>query len=144
VDPELVTLASQAATTVVQLLTTDAWEKSKSAIGALWRSAHPDRADRADRLEADMADARDDLLRVPQDADLKAALIQQWTGHLVHLLTAHPELAATLRRMVDEELRPALPAAVSAQIGSLHMEAHADGGGRINQSVFGDIHTTER
>jgi hypothetical protein len=140
-DPELVTLASQAAATVVQLLTTDAWEKSKSAIGSLWRSVHPDRAD---RLEADIADARDDLLRVPQNADLKAALVQHWKGQLVLLLTAHPELAATLRQVVDEELRPALPAAVPTQIGSLHMEAHADRGGRINQSGSGDMHVTER
>src|SRR5208282_3629463 len=105
-DPELVTLASQAATSVVQLLTTEAWEKSKSAIGSLWRSVHPDRAD---RMEAEIADAHEDLLRVPQDADLKAALIEQWKGQLISLLTANPELAATLRRVVDEELRPALP-----------------------------------
>jgi hypothetical protein len=140
-DPELVTLASQAATSVVQLLTTEAWEKSKAAIGSLWRSIHPDRAD---RMEAEIADARADLLRAPQDADLKAALIQQWKGQLVSLLTANPELAATLRRVVDVELRPALPAAVSAQIGTLHMEAHAGRGSRVNQSGFGDIHITER
>jgi hypothetical protein len=140
-DPEMVTLASQAAAAVVQLLTTDAWEKSKSVIGSLWRGVHPDRAD---RVEAEIADARDDLLRIPQNADLKAALVQQWKGQLVLLLTAHPEFAATLRRMVDEELRPALPSAVSAQIGSLHMEARADRGSRIIQSGFGDVHIAEK
>jgi hypothetical protein len=140
-DPELAELASAAATTVVTLLVTDGWEKAKSAMGSLWRSVRPDRAGRA---EADIVDAREDLLRAgPDGANVKSELIGQWASRLRALLAADPALAPVLRRLLDDELRPALPVGVSRQIGSITMEAHADHGGRIYQSGQGDINTNE-
>jgi hypothetical protein len=41
VDAELSVWTSTAATTVVQLLATAAWEQARSAVGGLWRRVHP-------------------------------------------------------------------------------------------------------
>jgi hypothetical protein len=41
VDPELTALTSTAATTVMKLLATAAWERATSAVGRLWRRVHP-------------------------------------------------------------------------------------------------------
>ena len=58
-DPELSALAATAAATLVGLLTTDAWERVKGGLGALWRRAHPERAG---TIEAEIAESRDELL----------------------------------------------------------------------------------
>ena len=54
-DAELVTLASTAASTIVTLLATDAWEKARSAVGTFWQRMHPASA-RA--IEAELTEAQ--------------------------------------------------------------------------------------
>ncbi|MGH3688008.1 MAG: hypothetical protein ACRDSM_23780, partial [Pseudonocardiaceae bacterium] len=58
-DPELTALTAMAATTVVQLLATTAWEQAKNAVGELWRRVHPDRAE---TVQAELEETRLELL----------------------------------------------------------------------------------
>jgi hypothetical protein len=108
VDPELTALASAAAVTLVQLLTTDAWTKAKDAMGTLWRKVRPERAD---RIAAAVTDSRDDLLAAVERGDGDAGkeqLVSQWEAQLRGLLAAEPQAGDLLRDLLDRELRPAL------------------------------------
>jgi len=140
-DAELFALASTASTTVVTLLATDAWEKAKNALGTLWRRVHPERAA---TIEAELVDARTELLaaHAAGDQQTEQDLVAEWRGRLQRLLTADPRLADELRRLLDEQLIPALPAGHS-WTGPVHMTAHAKDG-RIYQVGQGDQHITER
>ena len=111
-DPELSELATKAAATMIQLLATEAWEQAKSVAGKLWRRARPERAE---RIEADIADAHDDLLAAGPDSDTATELAAQWESKLRTLLAADPALGPLLRRLLDQELTPALPATGSPQ-----------------------------
>jgi hypothetical protein len=108
-DPELMALATTAATTVVSLLTTDGWEKAKHALGALWRQVHPERAG---RIEAAVVDSREDALaaRKRGDAETEKRLAVEWELKLCELLAAKAEVADLLRELMKQELQPALEA----------------------------------
>lgn len=58
-DAELGAMMSQAAATLMQLLTTEGWERAKSAVGSLWQRVYPDRVA---TLEDELADSRAALL----------------------------------------------------------------------------------
>ena len=141
-DPELMALASTAGSTVVGLLATDAWEKTKSAVGSFWRRARPDQAESVD---AELVVAHEELLaaRLSGDATLEESLAGEWQTKLRRLLAANPQLAVELRRLIDEDLGPALRTAEPVRAGDVHMEAKAWGQGRIYQAS-GDQHITER
>lgn len=141
-DPELATLASAAATAVVKALTTTMWEQARAAIGALWRRAHPDRAE---AVEAEIADTREQLVQAQQvdDNQAEADLVAEWRSRLRRLLAADPSLADGLRQLV-EHLKAAQPeASGGVHIGCVNMQAEASDHGRVYQTL-GDQHITER
>lgn len=112
-DPELVGLASAAAATVVHLLTTADWERAQTSMGVLWRRVYPDRAN---RVESELEESREELLAARQDADdpaaaerVEAELVGEWQGRLRRLLAAEPGLAAELRRILADDLGPEPP-----------------------------------
>ncbi|MFD3566919.1 hypothetical protein [Streptomyces sp. NPDC058667] len=107
-DPELAGLASVAAATVVQLLTTAGWERAQTSMGALWRRVYPDRAD---TVESELEESRAVLLAAREGADdpaeveqAEAELVGEWQGRLRRLLAAEPDLAAELRRILTDNL----------------------------------------
>ncbi|WP_326794080.1 hypothetical protein OG946_35940 [Streptomyces sp. NBC_01808] len=112
-DPELAGLASVAAATVVQLLTTAGWERAQNSMGALWRRVYPDRAD---TVESELEESRAVLLAAREDANepaeaelAEAELVSEWQGRLRRLLAAEPALAAELRRILAVDLSPEPP-----------------------------------
>jgi hypothetical protein len=118
---------------MTKLLVTDGWEAAKNVFVSLWRRVHPERAD---RVGADLAQAREDLLASPE-ADvpqLEAGLADEWQGRLRSLLTANPQLASDLRRILDTEFRPALGESGGEAAPVNWMHARVDGGGRIYQA----------
>ena len=129
-DPELMALASTVGTTVVGLLATDAWEKAKSALGGFWRRARPDQAETVD---AELVTARDELLaaRAAGDTTVEESLVGEWQTKVRRVLGADPRLAAELRRLLDEELTPAMRAAGP---GTVTMTATARDHGRVYQA----------
>jgi hypothetical protein len=95
VDAESAALASTAATTVVTLLTTDAWARAKQEVGGLWRRFQPAHAD---VIEADLAQARDEALAGGEAA--ARALTAEWESRLRRLLAADSAVAAELTRVI--------------------------------------------
>jgi hypothetical protein len=127
VDPELTQLASTAATTLVQLLTTEGWKRVKEQFASLWRSAQPDRAD---AIAVEIEATRGDLLAVQQSDDGEATeeLRTEWQGRLRRLLAAHPEAAAELRDLLAD-LAPDSPA-----VPSVTQHAVASGNAHVYQA----------
>lgn len=140
-DPELTALASTAATTVVKALSTSAYEQAKTSIGALWRRAHPDRAE---TVEAEFAEAHEQLaaIRNTGDDEVEADLSAAWRFRLRSLLATDPSLAEDLRRMVDQ-LRSATVEGRQQEVGRVDMRAKVSDNGRAYQAM-GDQHITER
>lgn len=130
-EPELTALAATAATTVVQALTTTAWEQARNAVGGLWRRAHPDRAE---TVEADLVEARREALAAREAGDDQAEqdLVGEWQSRLRRLLATDPQLAGELRELV-EQLRPALPDG-GTRLGQVEMHARASEQGRVYQA----------
>jgi hypothetical protein len=139
VDVDLTALTSTAATTVVKLLATAAWEQATSAVGGLWRRVHPDRAK---TVQAELEDSRTEVLAARQvgDDQVEQALVGEWQGRLRRLVAADPQLADHLRRVVAE-LRSALADADPQQAATITMQATAFGKGRVNQAGR-DLHVT--
>jgi hypothetical protein len=133
VDPEFAELTSAAAIAATKLLVTDGWEAVKNALVSLWRRVHPDRAD---RVGADLIQAREDLLAEGQadTESLQQAIAAEWQGRLRSLLTADPELSGELRRILDCEFRPALDGAGGNVTQDVTMHAHVEGGGSVFQA----------
>ncbi|MGW2081964.1 tetratricopeptide repeat protein [Streptomyces sp. NPDC001939] len=107
-DPEMATLAGTAGTTLVTLLTTEAWQQARDSIASLWRRAEPDRAE---GISAELDVTRTDLLAAQADGDLESRdeLDAEWQGRIRRLLVTHPEEAEALRVLINE-LQPLVPA----------------------------------
>lgn len=135
-DADLSALAATAATTLVGLLTTDAWERVKGGLGALWRRAYPERAK---TIEAEITEARGELLApgAADDEQLIRGLVDEWESRIYRLLISKPDLAEPLHRLLDDELTPAL-AATGVQIENYTVNATASGHGRVNVVAKGD------
>lgn len=140
-EPELVTLTSTAATTLVRLMATDGWDQVKAAVVSMWRRAHPERAE---TVEADLAAARLEVLTSSEADDEQAELdlISEWRSRLQRLVIGDPELQQELRRLI-EEFRPAAAEVEATRIGSVKMQAKATGHGRVYQAG-GDQKIVER
>lgn len=127
-DLELAELTSAVALKFVEQLTTEAWQSVVSAVGALWRRMHPDRAA---TVEADAADTRQAALADPA---AMADLVSEWQGRLRRLVATDPGAAAGLRALLAEWTPPAGDDQVT-------MRARASGRARIVQ-VGRDAHIT--
>ncbi|MFI0223237.1 hypothetical protein [Streptomyces lydicus] len=139
-DPDISTLAGTAGTTVVTLMTTDAWHRARDGVIALWRRVHPERADAiSDELQA----TRTDLLAARQagDAQAEEELRSEWQGRLRRLLASDPDVAVELRQLLNE-ISPtdSGPSTTGAQI---RMQACVSGDGRVFQAGR-DQHITEK
>jgi hypothetical protein len=137
-EPELIDLARSAGSTVVTLMATDAWERAREGVVALWRRVSPSRAD---GVEEELEAARGDLLTARENGDdlTEQELRDEWTGRVRRLLRERPEVASELRQILtdlDPELTDSVPR-------TLQMRAEASGSGRVYQAGR-DQHITER
>jgi hypothetical protein len=139
-NSDLSSLASTAATTIVQLLTTEGWERLKSALSPTFRGSRPG-AEAA--LNAQLDDSHAELIAAGEDLDqVQEELTAEWRGRVRRLLAADPAIAVELRRLLDEELGPALSEAYPDR-PNISMSAVASGKGRVYQAGR-DITITER
>lgn len=134
-EPEVAALVSTAANTIVEAMTTAAWGQAKSAVGALWRRAHPDRAD---AVEDELAEVRAELLAAGEDDGPRADLVGEWRSRLGRLVAADPGLAEDLRHLV-ERVRSELDRDTAA--GHVEMHAEVSDHGQVFQAG-GDQHIT--
>jgi hypothetical protein len=140
-DPELTALTSTAATTVVQLLATAAWEQVKTAVGGLWQRVHPERAE---TVQAELEDSRAEVLAAREvgDEQVEQTLVGEWQGRLRRLVAADPQLVNDLRCVVAE-LRAALADAEPLTGASITMQATTFDTSRVNQAGR-DLHVITR
>ncbi|GAB2722925.1 hypothetical protein [Kitasatospora kifunensis] len=103
-DPELVALASTAATALVGRLATDGWEQAKQRVTSLWRRRHPEQPEESETVAAQLTETREELLAARQAGDGQAEqdLAIEWRARLRDALRADPSLAAELRSLVAE------------------------------------------
>ncbi|MFC8373806.1 hypothetical protein ACFUIT_38685 [Streptomyces sp. NPDC057239] len=124
------------------LLVTDSWARAKASVGALWRHARPEAAD---VVETELVETRDELLAAQAAGDdaTEKALVGDWQRKLRRLLAADPNLASELRRLLDEELTPALEATNQTWSGSVTMSSNVSDNGRNYQVGQGTLNITE-
>ncbi|MER6099514.1 hypothetical protein ABT154_27420 [Streptomyces sp. NPDC001728] len=137
-EAQMVELARAAGAAVITVMATDAWERTRDGVVALWRRVSPSRADGvAGELEA----TREDLLAARENGDdlVEQELREEWAGRLRRLLRDQPEVAAELRRILAETV----PEPQEAGAGTVHLQAEASGSGRVYQAGR-DQHITER
>ncbi|MCQ4083476.1 hypothetical protein NGB36_23475 [Streptomyces sp. RB6PN25] len=135
-EPEIAALATSAGTTVVTLMATDAWHRTRDGIVSLWRRVHPERAE---SIAAELDATREDVIaaRSAGDENVEPELQREWQGRVRRLLAARPEIALELRALLDE-LGPQ-PVTDSA----ITQHAIASGQARIYQAGR-DQHIAER
>ncbi|MFI6557975.1 hypothetical protein ACWGBY_20935 [Streptomyces griseus] len=131
-NAELVALAQSAGTTLVGLMATDAWERTRDGVVALWQRARPERAD---AVAAELSNTREDLTA---DTDTEGELAAEWQGRIRRLLIDQPQVAEELQRLLDE-LSPSTSPAAAA---SVTQHASATGQSRVYQAGR-DLHITE-
>ncbi|WTU68991.1 hypothetical protein OHU31_32840 [Streptomyces sp. NBC_00055] len=126
-DPEMAVLASTAGTTLVTLLTTEAWQRARDGIASLWRRTEPERAE---AISAELDVTRRELLAAQAGGDLesRSELGAEWQGRMRRLLAAHPEETEALRALLSE-LAPYAPAD-----SSVTQHASASGHARVYQA----------
>lgn len=136
-DLELAALMTTAATTLVELLTTDGWQRVKSAAGALWRRAHPERVE---MIEAELGETRTAMLcaRRAGDEQSEQALISEWHSRLRRLVAVDPSVVDELRRLV-KEWESSGSTGGDTCIGRVNMRARATGHSRVTMAGR-DIH----
>ncbi|MFE5907651.1 hypothetical protein ACFQ6B_00935 [Streptomyces wedmorensis] len=137
-EAQLVELARAAGAAVVTLMATDAWERTRDGVVALWRRASPSRAD---AVEGELEATRDDLLAAREGGDdlTEQELREEWVGRLRRLLREQPEVAEEMRRILTE----LAPEPEEAGARMVQMRAEASGSGRVYQAGR-DQHITER
>ncbi|AWK08265.1 hypothetical protein SSP531S_48650 [Streptomyces spongiicola] len=135
-DAEVALLAQSAATTLVALMATDAWQHMRDGITRLWRRTQPERAD---TVAAELEAGREDVLAAiaTDDRETLDELRLQWRGSVRRLLVARPAAVEELRALLDR-LDPDGSAA-----RQITQRATASGQGRVYQAGR-DQHITER
>ncbi|MFJ4849199.1 hypothetical protein [Streptomyces sp. NPDC088733] len=127
---EVEVLASTAATTLIGLMTTDAWQQARTAISRVWRKSRPEQAD---RVNADLDEAQLMVTQARQNDDdsLEAAVLAEWQGRMLRLAltdsSARSDLKAAVRQL-EGLARQTAPRSVS-------MRADARDHARIYQSA---------
>ncbi|MGW1204525.1 hypothetical protein [Streptomyces cyaneofuscatus] len=130
--PELAALAQSAGVTLVGLMATDAWERTRDGVVALWQRARPERAD---AVATELGNIREDLT---SDVTAEGELAAEWQGRIRRLLIDRPEVAVELQRLLDELTPGTGPAAAPVS-----QNATASGHSRVYQAGR-DLHITDR
>jgi hypothetical protein len=129
-DPDLAVLSSTAATTLVTLMTTDAWERARSAFAGLLQRFRPSQAG---ALSEDLEATRVEVIAARQsgDEETERELLNEWRTRLRRLIASDEQFQRELQRLV-EEFRPLASTAEPA--APVVMQARASGSGRIYQA----------
>ncbi|MFC4033414.1 hypothetical protein ACFO3J_18285 [Streptomyces polygonati] len=127
---------------VVDVMAVDAWEQTRAAVVGWWRRVRPEQADSVE-LELDRSRDRVLAARPIEDTVTQQAVVDEWSARLHNLVADDPVRVAALRRLLDEELLPALLASRDRAGGPTVMKATASGHGRVYQAGR-DQHITER
>ncbi len=128
-----------AASALVGAMATDGWQQARAATVALWHRVRPEQDE---AIATELRTARSTALTARErgETDREQALVSSWRLRLQDLLDRDPALVGDLRRLVDEQLTPALPEAEQARIHTLVQKARATDHSQVSQSG-GDMTT---
>ncbi|MBL1088660.1 MULTISPECIES: hypothetical protein [Streptomyces] len=137
-DSELTSLAQSAGTTLVTLMATDVWQRTRQGITHLWQRLHPERAE---LVAAQLDASREEVLAAlaTDDRESLDEVRAQWQGQLRRLLIAEPVAVEELRKLLDE----LAPASGGVAAPPVTQRATASGQARVYQAGR-DQHITER
>ncbi|MEU6505998.1 hypothetical protein [Streptomyces sp. NPDC046942] len=138
-DPEM--LAQTAGTTVVALMATDAWQRTREGVVALWRRVRPVQAD---EIGTALDETREEILVARREGDAAGAedLERDWRRRLRRLLAADPSIAQELEDVLAQA-RASLPEDRRLPLPTVQLHAHASGHARVYQAGR-DQHIVER
>ncbi|WBO62699.1 hypothetical protein [Streptomyces camelliae] len=138
-DPEM--LAQTAGTTVVALMATDAWQRTREGVVALWRRVRPVQAD---EIGTALEETREEILVARREGDTAGAedLERDWRRRLRRLLAADPSVAQELEEVLAQA-RASLPEDRRPLVPTVQLHAHASGHARVYQAGR-DQHIGER
>ena len=127
-DAQVAALAGSAGTTIVTLMATDAWQRTREGVVAIWQRVSPERAD---SVASELDQTREDVLaaRSGEDSQTETEIRTEWQGRVRRLLHADPSVADELRALLDELSPPD-----TTRDNTVQMRAHATGNGRVYQA----------
>jgi hypothetical protein len=131
--PALGLLASTAASTLVTLMATDAWQEARKGMIDVWRRRQPQEAA---RIAEDLDGACVAIRQARQSVDSRGetAVAAEWHRRILALLTREPAAADDVVQLM-ERLRPqAAPYRVSQEARAGHSATVNQAGRDINQS----------
>lgn len=132
-DAEIVTLINSGATTLLGLMVTDAWGRTKRAAAELFGGG----AGADTGVAADLEETRAQLrkARESNDSAAEADLAAEWRSRLRRAVESDDSTAEALRRFVLENESILKENANRSE--SITMHAHAQDGGRVYQQGQG-------
>ncbi|MET9897038.1 hypothetical protein [Streptomyces sp. NPDC006446] len=126
-----IALATAASSALVGAMATDAWQQAREGLIALWRRVRPERAERVGNqleiLHTQVLDARAE----DAPAEMLQGLEMTWRAQLGALLQHDPHAAAQLRRILDEQLLPALESGERERVYKVIQAVHGGTGHNV-------------
>jgi hypothetical protein len=131
-------LVLAAASAVVTAMATDGWQQAREAVVRLWRQSRPNHVP---AIETDLDETRAEVMaaRTAGDRAAEAGLVADWERKLRRLLDADPALGSELRRVLDEELAPLLPAGGQAGLRNIQNITASAPGATAQGAMFGNV-----
>jgi hypothetical protein len=132
-------LTLAAATALVSAMATSGWQQASNAVVRLWRRVHPDHVP---AIESDLSNTHSEAMvaRSAGDDAAEEELVTDWQRKLRRLLAADPKLETELRRVLDQEITPLLPATELERVRIIQQNIVASAPGAIAQgAMFGNV-----
>jgi hypothetical protein len=131
-------LVLAAASAVVTAMATDGWQQAREAMVKLWRRSRPDHVL---AIETDLDQTRDEVIAAHTAGDRAAeeGLVDEWGRKLQRLLGADPSLETELRRVLDEDLAPLLPAGEQTRLKNIQNITASAPGATAQGAMFGNV-----
>ncbi len=119
-------------------MATDGWQQAREAMVKLWRRGRPGHVP---ANEADLDETRAEVVaaRTAGDRAAEDGLVADWDRKLRRLLGADPALGIELRRVLDEDLAPLLPAGEQARLMNIQNITASARGATAQGAMFGNV-----
>ncbi|MEU7143300.1 hypothetical protein ABZ942_27925 [Nocardia sp. NPDC046473] len=128
-----------AGTALAAAATTDGWAMIKAAVVGWWQRIHPEEAAQIgtdlEQLRSEVAEAQANNDTATQDA-----LVAEWRLRLRRLVNSNPEVHSELRRLLEDEITPALNAQDQQHVRSLVQHTRVIGSNNTTSVAGRDIH----
>lgn len=127
-----------AGTALTTAMTTDGWAMVKAAVVNWWQRFRPEEAE---QVGMDLDQLRGEALESQQNsAGMEEALANEWRLRLHRLVANNPAVRDELKRLLDEQITPALSESDQQQVKSLVQKTSVIGSGNTTIVAGRDVH----